>query len=273
MEPANTSPSIPTIQDLRGTIICAAEEEIIPRFAEAMRGYKADGSIVTAADVNMQRRIHEAFEVSWPEYAFLGEEMSEDEHERLLENTETGLWCVDPLDGTSNFASGIPFFSVSVALLVHGRPQLGVVYDPIRHESFSAVRGKGAWLNGEPLKVPQYSPPLERCIATVDFKRLDQTMRQRLCTPPYGSQRNFGSSALEWCWLAAGRFHVYLHGGQKLWDYAAGSLILQEAGGYASQLNGKDFFTEHHDVASVVASTDEELFTSWGQWLRDNSSA
>ncbi|GMQ92511.1 MAG: inositol monophosphatase family protein [Gammaproteobacteria bacterium] len=267
MGTVKTSNTLPSIREIRTVIVTAAEEEIIPRFVDAVRAYKADGSIVTEADLRMQARIHEVCESSWPDYAFLGEEMTEAQHEDLLENTETGLWCVDPLDGTSNFACGIPFFSVSVALLVRGKPQLGVVYDPVRHECFSAVRGEGAWLNGQPLQVPQFSPPINKCIASIDFKRLDGEMRQKLCTPPYGSQRNFGSSALEWCWLAAGRFHLYLHGGQKLWDYSAGSLILQEAGGFACQLDGRDFFPEHFDVASVVASTNWSLFETWKDWL------
>ena len=87
------------------------------------------------------------------------------------------------------------------------------------------------------------------------------------CQPPYLSQRNFGSVVLEWCWLAAGRFHVYLHGGQKLWDYAAGSLILSETGGFALTLNGAPVCCADLQPSSVVAALDAKLFQEWKMWL------
>ena len=102
----------------------------------------------------------------------------------------------------------------------------------------------GAWLNGARLGGAHATDhPLRRAIACIDFKRLDRALAARLVAePPFGSQRNFGSSCLEWCWLADGRFHIYPHGGQKLWDYAAASLVLSEAGGYAMTLDGEPVF-------------------------------
>ncbi len=107
----------------------------------------------------------------------------------------------------------------------------------------------------------------------VDFKRLPAGLARRLISdPPYASQRNFGSSALEWAWVAAGRGHVYLHGGQKLWDFAAGSLILTEAGGFSCTLAGEPVFKSSLESRSVIAASGEALFRSWRDWLMAPSS-
>jgi myo-inositol-1(or 4)-monophosphatase len=113
--------------------------------------------------------------------------------------------------------------------------------------------------------------PLKNCIAMVDFKRLKPELAATLAAhQPFGSQRNFGSSALDWCWLADGRFHVYLHGGQKLWDYAAGCLILAEAGGKALTLDGEEVIAPGLLPRSVVATLDLELYQIWTAWVREH---
>ena len=263
---------LPDLKELRQLVRTCAQEELMPRFADVSRHLKVDGSVVTEADHAMQDRIQRELEGHWPEYDFLGEEMPAHRHEALTAGEGHGLWILDPLDGTSNFAAGLPFFSVSLALLMNGRPEIGLVYDPVRDECFLAQRGRGAWLNGLSLgtRAPLHFP-LSRGIAVVDFKRLDPALAAKLgAEPPYGSQRNFGSSALDWCWLADGRFHIYLHGGQKLWDYAAGSLILTEAGGQALTLDGEEVFTIGLDSRSVVAARDPELFQTWSAWVAAN---
>lgn len=260
------------LRRLRDIVVLAAREELMPRYAEAQRTIKADGSIVTAADTAMQSRMQADLARVWPQYGFLGEEMSEDEQSRLLHEGAAGLWCLDPLDGTSNYASGIPYFAVSLALLIDGRPELGLVFDPVRGECFMAQRGRGVWLNDAPLTPRAARPALRRCIAGVDFKRLKGGLAARLGQdPPYGSQRNFGASSLDWCWLAAGRFQLYLHGGQKLWDYAGGSLVLAEAGGLAETLEGERVCGGDLRPRSVVAAGDVELFQAWSAWIRLNS--
>ena len=252
--------NLPDLKQLRQLVRTCAQEELMPRFADVSRRLKKDGSVVTDADHAMQKRMQKELAAHWPGYDFLGEEMPATKHAVLTAAHAKGLWILDPLDGTSNFAAGVPFFSVSLALLVGDRPQIGVVYDPIRDECFMAQRGAGAWLNG--LSLGTRAPvllPLQRTLAVVDFKRLDRPLAAKLgAEPPYGSQRNFGSSALDWCWLADGRFHIYLHGGQKLWDYAAGSLILSEAGGHAVTLDGEEVFANGLDPRSVVAARDPE---------------
>ena len=108
-------------------------------------------------------------------------------------------------------------------------------------------------------------------MANVDLKRLVRKLADRLVQfPPYRSQRNLGSCVLEWCWVAAGRIQLYLHGGQRMWDYAAGSLILREAGGMFSTLRGAPLDCQVFTKRSVVAAINEDLYREWFLWLREN---
>ncbi len=263
-----TDHDLPDLNGVERIVVTAAREELLPRFARAKREFKADGSIVTEADLAVQSRIQQALAEAWPEIGFLGEEMPEAEQREMLVDAGNAIWVLDPLDGTSNFTAGLPFFSVSLALVIDGAPVLGIVHDPVREECFTARRRIGAWCNGEPLKLVGRALPLRRAIACVDFKRLDVSLAVRLVEdPPYSSQRSLGSVALEWCWLAAGRAHVYLHGRQKLWDYAAGSLVLREAGGHSISLDGQPVFRAGVEPRSAVAALDAGLFREWCDWL------
>ncbi len=245
-----------------------ARDELLPRFARTESRYKADGSVVTEADFAVQQRLERMLATLAPDIPLLGEEMSEFQQRELFEENRRALWCLDPLDGTGNFVSGIPFFSVSLALLGEKGPILGVVYDPVRDECFSATTGHGAWLNGSRLMSNPVDLPLSRCIAIVDTKRLGPQGGTLVADPPYRSQRSFGSGALEWCWLAAHRGQVYLHGRQQLWDYAAGWLILMETGGRASSLDGNVTFADDIAPRSVVAACDPVLYDEFWSYLR-----
>ncbi|MEA1890964.1 MAG: inositol monophosphatase family protein, partial [Pseudomonadota bacterium] len=218
---------------LRELVIDAGKQELLPRFQHTDFSYKQDGSLVTEADISVQNRLQKALNQLHPEIPLLGEEMSEQQQNAIIADGKSTFWCLDPLDGTSNFASGIPFFSTSLALIENGQPVIGIIYDPIRDECFVAAKGRGASLNDAPLNATAaVHKNLQQCTAIVDFKRLSNALATRLAiSAPYSSQRSFGSVALDWVWLAAGRGQVYLHGKQKLWDYAAGWLILDEAGG------------------------------------------
>jgi len=250
----------------------AAAAELMPRFLAVEARHKADGSLITEADLQMQERLFAELAARWPQFRQLGEEMPAAEQQSLLRQQQQGLWILDPLDGTANFASGIPFFGVSVALIGAGEVQAGVVYDPVRKESFSALRGQGAWLNGEPLQLEADRRPLREAMGMVDLKRLPAALiRQFAEAAPYRSQRSFGSVALDWCWLAANRVQVYLHGGQKLWDYAAGSLILREAGGSGGLFEdyaGTPVSELVLEPRIGLAATSPALFEQWDGWLR-----
>ncbi len=258
-----------TLQRLSRLVMEVADRELPPRFNRCDSERKSDGSLVTEADLVVQQQLAEALLQAWPGSALLGEEMRTQEQQQALERAGEGVWCIDPLDGTSNFAVGVPYYAVSVALIREHRPQLAVVYDPARRECFSAAHGQGAWLNATPLRASHAGTPLRDCMAMIDFKRLSAALAGRLAAePPYKSQRSFGAVALDWCWLAAGRCHLYLHGRQKLWDYAAGWLILHECGGRALTLNGEDVFIASLEPRSAAAALDPELFARWSEWLR-----
>jgi len=256
------------IESVIAAVRGVAAQEIMPRYLKVAQQRKADGSLLTEADVAAQRVLARVLPAIRPA-TVIGEEMSQDQQlERWLAGAE-GLWCVDPVDGTSNFVNGLPYFAVSVALLLEGRPVLGVVYNPVAEELFWAERGRGAFLNGERLPIKTRVPPLGAAMAGVDFKRLPAGLARSLAAaPPYASQRNYGASTLDWCYTAAGRFDVYVHGGQKLWDYAAGALILEEAGGAMSTLEQDDFWGASIWSRSVVAAWDPGLLGEWRRWLR-----
>jgi myo-inositol-1(or 4)-monophosphatase len=261
--------ALPDIQCLAAIVRDAAREELLPRFMRVARHHKADGSVLTEADLAIDARLHAALAEAWPDIGFLSEEMGLIEQDRVLRNAERPLWCLDPLDGTSNFAAGVPLFCVSLALIYKAQIQLGIVYDPVRDECFTARRGAGTQLNGVAIHNDPADISLSKAVALIDFKRLAPALRNRLCErPPYHSQRNFGSCALEWAWLAAGRGDLYLHGGQKPWDLAAGCLLLAEAGGVSFDLRGERVFVAGLEPRSVVAATDPRLAHVWLNWLR-----
>ena len=127
-----------------------AREELLPSFTRVERLQKADGSILTEADLAVQKCIAQSLLATYPDTVVLGEEMSEYEQLQCLESGKA-IWCLDPIDGTNNFSVGIPYFSISLALIQQGEVELALVYDPMRDELFTTQRGQGASLNGQPL--------------------------------------------------------------------------------------------------------------------------
>jgi len=243
-------------------------EEIMPRYLKVAHQHKSDGSLCTEADIAAQSALSKKLQAIL-NVPVLGEEMTATEQRELWKAGHDGLWCIDPIDGTSNFVRGLPYFAVSVALLREGKSVLGVVYDPVANEMFSAEHERGAFLNGEKLLGREAVIPMAQALASVDLKRLKKRLVTQLATqPPYCSQRNFGASALDWCYSAVGRYDMYLHGGQKLWDYAAGALIFQESGGHACCIETDDFAQGDIWQRSVIAARDEKLFKEWKDWIR-----
>jgi myo-inositol-1(or 4)-monophosphatase len=246
-----------------------AAEEILPRYRSVVAMRKDDGSVVTEADYAAQHALARRLP-ALENIPVLGEEMAS--HEQLAIYERGGrFWCVDPLDGTNNFSSGIPFFAISVALMEGSRPVFGTVYDPIADEAFYAVRDAGAWLNHRPLQVPPKGPPLADAIAEVSLRRDTGALRGALKRHrPYAKRLTSGSSALSWCHLAAARVDVMLHSGQKMWDYAAGALILEEARGFLRTLDHDDFWAAPVWTRSVIAGRTEPLTREWHEWIREH---
>jgi myo-inositol-1(or 4)-monophosphatase len=246
-------------------------EEIMPRYLKVAHQHKGDGSLCTEADIAAQSALSKKLQAIL-NVPVMGEEMTAAEQRALWESGHDGLWCIDPIDGTSNFVRGLPYFAVSVALLREGKSMLGVVYDPVANEMFAAERERGAFLNGEKLPGRDAMIPLAQALACIDLKRLGKKLVTQLATqPPYSSQRNFGASSLDWCYTATGRYDVYLHGGQKLWDYAAGLLVLQESGGHVCCIENDDFELGEIWQRSVIAARDEKLYGEWKNWVRTQS--
>lgn len=244
-----------------------AQAVLLPRFASVVRNYKADGSVVSEADYEMQRLLTDQLGKLYKETCLLGEEMPVAQQRHILMSNQP-VWCLDPLDGSNNFTAGVPYFSVSLALLYQGEVIMGIVYDPVRDECFSASVDSACRLNGDELTIKKTKLEIHQSIAIIDFKRLSQPLATRLVTEtPYASQRSFGSVALDWCWLAKGRCQLYLHGRSNIWDYAAGHYIFTQAGGYSSTLDGDQIFKDSLQPRSAVAATNNKLFTTWSDWL------
>lgn len=254
--------------DVQQLLKNTAQQVLMPLFNSVRREYKADGSLVTIADQQMQQVLSDALATRYPEVQLLGEEMSPAAQQSLIDG-HVPLWCLDPVDGTSNFVGGLPFFSVSLALIQQGEVTHGWVYDPVADECFAAERGKGATLNDTALNAEFSGLSLDKTLAFIDFKRLPAALSRRLIEEkPYGSQRSLGSIALELCWLAAGRAQIYLHGQQQLWDYAAAILILQESGAFGCTLSNEKVFAFTLNSRSTCAAVDEHLFAAWRDYLR-----
>jgi len=264
---------LPDLFKLGALVKQVALEEHAAGRGSATRTTKLDGGWVTDLDQRIQARLLDELRRAWPGYGFIGEEMAHAEQRAVCERSGAGYWVLDPLDGTTNFASGFQFYGISLALVTAGAAQLGVVFDPLRRECFCAQAGRGAYLNRRRLR-PAPPRSIGECIAVVDHKYLLGDLSERLVrSPPYRSQRNLGAAALEWCWLAADRAQLYLHGGQKVWDFAAGWLILSEAGGAATSLSGKPLDCARLRKRSVVAAANAGLLREWENWVRANTAS
>ncbi len=247
----------------------AAASEILPRYRKVVARRKVDGSLVTEADFAMQLALERNL-CAVARAPVLGEEMDE-QAQRSIWNRGGRFWCVDPIDGTTNFNAGVPYFAVSVALIEGTRPLFGIVYNPIADEAFFAVRGAGAWLNSERLERPGRPVALASAVAEIDLRREQARLRQVLkAQPPFAKRHTSGSSALSWCHLACGRVDLFVHAGQKVWDYAAGALVLEEARGHLCTLENDDFWQAPVWTRSVIAARTPALFANWRDWVRQH---
>jgi myo-inositol-1(or 4)-monophosphatase len=215
--------------------------------AEHAITYKGEVDLVTEIDEAAERVIREELLGTFPTYGMLAEEGGE------LAGEEDARWIVDPLDGTTNYAHGLAIFCVSIALERAGEVVLGVVHDPMREETYVAERG-GATLNGEPIKVSDTDELIGALIAT-GFPHdrsempgaLDLFGRFAVLTR---GMRRLGSTALDLCYVASGRLDAYYERGIWPWDIAAGSLILEEAGGKVTNYRGGKLNLADREIAA-----------------------
>jgi len=192
---------------------------------------KSLANFVSEADMTAERLIVDAVRDSYPEHAVLAEEG----HHELSDADH--LWVIDPLDGTSNFLHGIPHFAVSIAYLYCGQAEVGVIYSPISDDWFYAVRGQGAWQNGERLSVNQESQLADTMVAIGFYydrgRMMEATLEAigDLFRQNVHGIRRFGAAALDLAQVARGDYGVFMEFNLQPWDHAAGALMVHEAGG------------------------------------------
>ena len=215
-----------------------AGEALVDRFQRVKSvSFKGRGNIVTDVDLEMEALIFARLGREFPQIKLLGEESA------AVRADDGYVWIVDPLDGTRNYASGIPFFSLVIGLALDGEVLVGVNYDPMRREMFHAQRGKGAFLNNEPMRVSQKAN-IDDCILGMDMSYNNQGAANGLGVvlslwPGMQTVRIMGSSALGISYAAAGRTDLYFHHQLEPWDQVAGILLVEEAGGVVTDRNGK----------------------------------
>lgn len=225
--------------------------------------------LVTEVDKSTERMIRNLISTHFPNHSFLGEEGVEPGPEAsakaLQEMSDSEyLWIVDPIDGTTNFVHGFPFFSVSIALAYRGQVIVGVVYDPSRDELFVAERGKGAYVHGRKMQVSQEAT-LSRSLIATGFPAdhhvaLPANMKGiQALAPKVRNLRIAGSAALHLAYVAAGRLSGFWEYNLSSWDIAAGSLLVEEAGGRISDLNGELYHVGVRNVAASNGIIHEEL--------------
>lgn len=227
-----------------------------------VKGYR---DIVTEVDTAAEAIVIELINERFPGHAILSEEAG---------GAEIGAgitWVIDPLDGTTNYAHRVPLFCTSVGVLEDGEPLAGAIYDPLRDQTFAVERGKGATLNGAPVRASQASPLSQTGIA-LDWGHSDEVRAQTLkllskVAPRCGTVRALGSAALALAYVAAGWLDGYFNLALKSWDTAAGTLLIAEAGGRCTTLDGTPYRVGtsgclatnrliHNEMLSILHATD-----------------
>jgi myo-inositol-1(or 4)-monophosphatase len=205
--------------------------------------HKGEIDLVTEADLAAEKLIVERIRSYYPRHSILAEEAGE--VERVSGPDNSFKWIVDPLDGTTNFAHGYPFYCVSIALEHEGRVVVGVVYDPVRDETFAAELGEGATLNGRRIRVSDVSD-LNRALVCTGFPydvRGRQAFARHFAAFILNAQsiRRDGAAALDLAYVACGRFEAFYEDGLRPWDVAAGRLLVEEAGGRITHYDDTPF--------------------------------
>ena len=220
---------------------------------------KGPANFVSAADHRAEETVRAERARARPGYGFLGEEGGRQEG-----SDKTHCWIVDPLDGTTNFLHGIPQFAISIALEREGTIVAGVVYNPANEELFVAERGKGAFLNDQRLRVAARRRLAEAVIACglphlgrgdlAQFRKEFAVVQEKVA-----GLRRFGAAALDLAWVAAGRLDAFCERNLSPWDIAAGLLMVREAGGFVSDLDGSDEMFRKSEILAGNETMQREL--------------
>lgn len=239
-----------------GTIITRA----LPKRDSIIIHEKAHLDFVTEVDRLAEAEIIKELRRAFPTHGFLGEESGQ-------VGPTKQQWVIDPLDGTSNFLRGFPHFAVSIALVEKGEPVLGVVFDPLRDELFTAEKGRGALLNDRRLRVTPRKG-IEGALIATGFpfrqrKLFDDHLNMVKALLKTGEDlRRTGSAALDLAYVACGRFDAYFEMGLQPWDMAAGVLLVREAGGQVTDMRGGDGFLANGHIVAANLHVGGELRTA-----------
>jgi myo-inositol-1(or 4)-monophosphatase len=233
-------PTLADLEDLARRAGALLQRNFHPRpgFSPQLQvNYKSETDPVTEVDHLTEAFLLEEIQAHFPDHQIITEESG------LLQGNQDRQWYLDPLDGTVNFAHGVPIFVVSIAYAQKGKIALGAVYDPMLDECFSAERGRGAWLNGEPIQV-SVSQDLGRGLVGTGFpydvrsnpvNNLDNYASATLLAQ---AVRHMGAAARDLCYVAAGRLDAFWELRLSPWDIAAGGLIAEEAGAIVTKVSG-----------------------------------
>ncbi|MBQ6813937.1 MAG: inositol monophosphatase [Lachnospiraceae bacterium] len=221
---------------------------------------KGKSDFVTAVDLKVQEYIFNSLREKYPWIGFIGEENSTDMDDKI--ENQKFQWILDPIDGTTNYIYGYNLSAISLALKDSDKIVWGAVYNPFTDEMFSAKRGEGAYLNGQQINVT-IKKDLSECLVAVGtspyykeiaenvFRKITEIYKQTL------DIRRTGSAALDLAYVASGRQDAYFEYNLKLWDYAAGAIILEEAGGIISDVEGEK--PTYVGISNIVASCNEDI--------------
>ena len=226
---------------------------------------KGRGNVVTETDLEIEAYLQRALMEEFPDHHVLSEETAAET------DTAGWVWVVDPLDGTRNFVSGIPFFCVNIALCYDGEPAVAVTYDPNRDELFSAERGSGLTVNDGPARAST-EPTVQASVIGIDLGYDDQRGRAALelislLFPGFQAVRVPGSAALGLAYAAAGRFDLFIHHFLFPWDIAAGILLVREAGGAISDRHGETIAI----ASQTVIAGGPKVHADFLRWQQEHS--
>lgn len=208
---------------------------------------KSHGDVVTNSDLEAEKRIKEIIGKNFPRHAILAEESG-------FSGNSDYTWIVDPLDGTNNFSRGIPFFNTSIALAHGSKVVAGVVYNPILKETFFAERGKGAFLNDKPIHVSQTKSVKNSFLFLCDGHSSESRHKGLRLFNEFKTRsldlRKLGAAALELAYVACGRADGFVTVGANAWDWSAGNLLIEEAGGKVTGADGFSWSTRSSDIVA-----------------------
>ena len=248
----------PTLSDLES--LARAAGQILHDGYEKDHDVQFKGVIDLVTEIDHQSEEYLLGEIQkrWPESRVFAEESGESGRGDLV-------WYIDPLDGTVNYAHGVPVFCVSIACAWEGKVQLGAVYDPMRDEMFAAERGQGAWLNGRALKVSS-ATELQKSLLVTGFPYDTWTAKPnnleffgRFARMTQGVRR-LGSAALDACYVAAGRLDGFWELSLRAWDIAAAALIAEEAGARVTTVKGEaDYMIPPHSVLACTPGIYDQM--------------